>query len=330
MKPKVLVTRNIPRIGLAKLFEKAEVDYHNSNEKIPTDDLINRIKDVDGILSVGIRVDEELISHAPKLKVISNYGVGYDNVDIKAATRRGIIVTNTPEVVTEATAELAFGLIIAVTRRICEADKLLRYDKNFRWGPMCLPGMELSGKTLGIIGFGRIGKAVARRAKAFNMKVIYYKRNSRSPKQDQKDNCFYASFEEILQKSDIISLHVPLTTDTYHLIGERELNMMKQGAFLINTARGTVIDEKALADALKKGHIAGAGLDVFEYEPKIHPELLKLKNTVLTPHIGTTTIATRIKMAQLASENLLCALEGKQLKNVVNPLSLRTSKNRKR
>lgn len=319
MKPKVLVTRNIPRDGLVELFQKCHVDYHGSNEVMSKDELFKRVKEVDGLLCVGMRANEELMEHAPRLKVISNYGVGYDNIDVKAATRRKIIVTNTPDVVTEATAELAFGLLLAVTRRIAEADSILKSKAPFRWGPMQLLGVELTGKTLGIIGFGRIGQAVARRAKAFGMNVIYYQRTPRDKSIDSSERCYYQPLEALLKQADIVSIHVPMTEETYHLIGEEQLSLMKRGAYLINTARGPVVDEEALVKALKNGILAGAGLDVFEREPHIHPELLQLNNTVLTPHIGTSTMETRIAMAKMAAKNLIAFFEGKQPPNVVNP-----------
>ncbi|HHW03849.1 MAG TPA: D-glycerate dehydrogenase [Thermoanaerobacterales bacterium] len=317
-KPKVLVTRNIPKEGLQELFEKCEVDYHDSNEVIPKEELYERVKDIDGLLAVFTKVNEEFLSHAPKLKVISNYGVGFDNIDIKAASRRGIIVTNTPDVVTEATAELAFGLMLAVMRRIAEADRILRFDRPYRWGPMAMLGTELLGKTLGIIGFGRIGKAVARRARASGMKIIYFQRNPREASQDLEDSCYYRPLDDLLAESDVVSIHVPLTEDTRHLIGEKELAKMKRGSYLINTSRGPVVDEEALVKALESGHLKGAGLDVFEKEPKIHPRLKELENTVLTPHIGTSTYETRVEMARMAARNLIDALEGRRPVHTIN------------
>lgn len=317
-KPKVLVTRNIPKEGLQELFEKCEVDYHDSNEVIPKEELYERVKDIDGLLAVFTKVNEEFLSHAPKLKVISNYGVGFDNIDIKAASRRGIIVTNTPDVVTEATAELAFGLMLAVMRRIAEADRILRFDRPYRWGPMAMLGTELLGKTLGIIGFGRIGKAVARRARASGMKIIYFQRNPREASQDLEDSCYYRPLDDLLAESDVVSIHVPLTEDTRHLIGEKELAKMKRGSYLINTSRGPVVDEEALVKALESGHLKGVGLDVFEKEPKIHPRLKELENTVLTPHIGTSTYETRVEMARMAARNLIDALEGRRPVHTIN------------
>jgi len=319
LKPKVLVTRNISRDGLGELFEKCDVDYHDSNEVLPRNELLERVKELDGLLCVANRIDEEIMEGAPRLRVISNFGVGYDNIDVGAATRRKIIVTNTPDVVTEATAELTFTLILAVTRRVAEADRILRSGTPFRWGPMQLLGFELTGKTLGIIGFGRIGQAVARRAKAFGMNVIYFQRTPREKGIDAAERCYYRPLEALLREADVISIHVPLTKETYHLIGEKEFSMMKRGAYLINTARGPVVDEEALVKALKSGILKGAGLDVFEKEPHIHPELLKLENTVLTPHIGTSTLDTRVAMAKMAAENLVAALEGRRPPNVVNP-----------
>jgi glyoxylate reductase len=316
---KVLVTRNIPRQGLKQLFQKCEVDYHDSTESIPRDEFLKRIRSIDGLLAVGGKINEELFSHAPRLKVVSNYGVGYDNIDMAAATRRGIIVTNTPDVVTEATAELAFALMLAVVRRVVEADKILRFMKGFRWGPMALISEELSGKTLGIVGFGRIGRSVARRAKAFGMRVVYVRKNPEVSLMSDDNEFTYIPLEQLLRISDIVTIHVPLTKDTYHLIGEEQLSIMKKGAYIINTARGPVIEEEALARALESGHLAGAGLDVYEKEPYIHPKLLQLENTVLTPHIGTSTRETRTEMARLASKNLIDALEGRRPVNIVNP-----------
>lgn len=319
MRPKVLVTRNIPENTLDELFKVCDVDHHDSNEAIPRRELLFRVRDIDGLINIGTRVDEELISNAPNLKVISNHGAGFDRVDIQAATRRGIIVTNTPDVVTEATAEMTFGLMLTVTRRIVELDRILRNKVPFRWGPMQMLGFELTGKTLGIVGLGRIGQAVARRAKAFGMKVIYYQRNPRAKEIDENERFFYKPLDELLKQSDVISIHVPLTENTYHLIDEREFNLMKKGAYIINTSRGPVINEEALVCALKSGHLGGAGLDVFEREPQIHPDLLEFENTVLTPHVGTSTLETRTAMIKLAIKNLLMALEGKIPPNVVNP-----------
>lgn len=319
MRPKVLVTRNIPENTLDELFKVCDVDHHDSNEAIPRRELLFRVRDIDGLINIGTRVDEELISNAPNLKVISNHGAGFDRVDIQAATRRGIIVTNTPDVVTEATAEMTFGLMLTVTRRIVELDRILRNKVPFRWGPMQMLGFELTGKTLGIVGLGRIGQSVARRAKAFGMKVIYYQRNPRAKEIDENERFFYKPLDELLKQSDVISIHVPLTENTYHLIDEREFNLMKKGAYIINTSRGPVINEEALVCALKSGHLGGAGLDVFEREPQIHPDLLEFENTVLTPHVGTSTLETRTAMIKLAIKNLLMALEGKIPPNVVNP-----------
>jgi len=319
MKPKVLVTRNVPKGTLEELFSTCDVDHHDSNEAIPKQELFSRVRDIDGLINIGSRVDEELICHAPKLKVISNHGAGFDRVDIEAATRRGIVVTNTPDVVTEATAELAFGLMLSITRRIVEFDKILKSEIPFRWGPMQMLGFELMGKTLGIIGFGRIGQAMGQRAMAFGMKVIYYQRTPREELLDKRDDVSYKPLEELLSQSDIISIHVPLTKNTYHLLGNDEFNKMKKGAYIINTARGPVVDEEALVHALKSGHLAGAGLDVFEKEPRIHPELIKMENTVLTPHVGTSTLETRTAMIKLAIKNLLMALDGKVPPNAVNP-----------
>lgn len=318
MSKKVLVTRNIPKEGLKELFQKFEVDYHDSTEAIRREEYYKRIQSIDGLLAVGGRINEELFSHAPRLKVVSNYAVGYDNIDVSEATRRGIIVTNTPDVVTEATAEHTLALMLALLRRIAEADRILRFKEGFRWGPMAIISEELAGKTLGIVGFGRIGRSVARRAKAFGMKVVYVRKNPELHKTDDNEYT-YMPFEQLLRTSDVVTIHVPLTKDTHHLVGEEQLSVMKKGSYLINTARGPVVDEEALVRALESGHLAGAGLDVFEKEPRIHAKLLQLDNTVLTPHVGTSTRETRTEMARLASKNLIDALEGRRPVNIVNP-----------
>lgn len=316
MDKKIFVYKDLPKEGLEELFKKYEVDYHSYEKTPPRDLIFEKLADVEGMLCFGLKIDAELLSHAPKLKVVSNYGAGYDRVDVSEATRRGIVVTNTPGAVTEATAEMAFGLIVSAARRICEYDRLLRNNGRWDWG---MSGMELTGKTLGIIGFGRIGQAVAKRAKAFGMEVIYYQRTPRGETADEKDGCFYLPMEQLFERSDVISVHVPLSAETYHLIGEREFTSMKKGCFFINTARGPVVDENALVRALESGHLGGAGLDVFEKEPKIHEGLLRLDNTVLTPHAGTHTYQTKVKMTREAARNLMAALEGFRPESVVNP-----------
>lgn len=271
------------------------------------------------IVSLSDRIDEEVLRKLPRLRIVANLGVGVDNIDIPAATRRKILVTNTPDVLTEATADLAWALLLAVARRIVEADQDMRREGFPGWTfiPKHL-GLDVYGKTMGIVGFGRIGQAVARRARGFGMTVLYYSR-TRKPEAEKELGARPASLEELLQESDFVVLCVPLTPETRHLIGERELSLMKREAILVNVARGPVVDEAALARALKEGRIFGAGLDVFEREPQVHPELLPLRNVVLTPHIGSATWTTRRRMAALAVDNVLAAFRGQRPPTLVNP-----------
>ena len=270
-------------------------------------------------MASGVRVTEKLLEQAPRLRVIANVGVGYDNIDVAACTRRHILVTNTPDVLTETTADLAFALLMAVARRLVECDRFVREGRwrYWQWGYFC--GADLFCKTLGVYGLGRIGKAVARRARGFSMRLLYCDIVRPSPALEQELGAQFVDRETLLREADFLTLHVPLTPETHHLIGARELAMLKPTAFLINTARGQVVDEPALVEALQSKQIAGAGLDVFEQEPRIHPALLGLPNVVLTPHVGSATSQTRLAMAMLAAENLLAALEGRRPPTPVNP-----------
>lgn len=321
-KPKVYVTRIIPEPGLTLLKEAGlEIDLHESKEWPPSrEEIFEHVKDKDAILCLLTdKIDAEVMDSAPNLKVISTYSVGFDHIDIEAATKRGIYVTHTPGVLTEAVAEFTWTLLLAVTRKILDADRIIRSGEwNKPWNPFFLVGPELRGKTLGIIGLGRIGRAVARKAVAFDMKVIYYD-IYRNEEMEKNLGIEYKPLEEVLKQSDFVSIHVPLTKDTYHLIGEKELKMMKKDAYLINTARGAVVDTDALVKALKEGWIAGAGLDVFEQEPlpPNHP-LTKLPNVVLAPHIASATIEARSKMAELAAKNLIAVLKGEMPPALVN------------
>jgi glyoxylate reductase len=253
------------------------------------------------------------------LRVIANVGVGYDNIDVAACTRRRILVTNTPDVLTEATADLAFALLMAVARRIVESDRYIREGHWHYWKWAYLWGTDLYRKTLGVYGLGRIGKAVARRAHGFSMRVLYHDIVRSTPAQEHELRAQFVDRETLLREADFLTLHVPLTPETHRLISARELAMMKPTAFLINAARGKVVDEAALVEALEAKRIAGAGLDVFEQEPSIQPALLALPNVVLTPHVGSATSETRLAMAMLAVENLLAGLEGRRPPNPVNP-----------
>lgn len=325
---KVFVTRKILEEGLNMLREKFDVEVSDYDGVIPRKMLLEKVKGVDAILSLLTdTIDAEVMDAAgSNLKVIANYAVGYNNIDVEEATKRGIMVTNTPGVLTETTADLAWALMMAIARRIVEADRFVREGKFRGWEPMLLLGTDVHGATLGIVGFGRIGQAMARRALGFNMKVLYYD-NARVPEQVEKElKAAYVDLPTLLRESDFVSLHVPLTRETHHLIGEKELRMMKKGAYLINTARGPVVDEKALVKALKEGWIKGAALDVFENEPEVEPELLKLENVVLAPHIASASYATRSRMSIMAAENIIKALSGEIPPNLVNPEVLQKKK----
>jgi len=287
---------------------------------IGREELLRNVADVDVlIVPLSTRVDAQVLASAPGLKVIANLGVGVDNIDLEEARARGIVVLNTPGVLSETVADLAFALMLAVARRVVELDKRLRAEGFPGWSfmPPHL-GRDVWGATLGIVGLGRIGAAVARRARCFSMEVLYYSR-TRKPDLEDELGCRYVPLDGLLRASDFVVLCVPLTPETHHLIGERELSLMKETAYLVNVARGPVVDEEALVRALKGGGIAGAALDVFEREPEVHPELPRLANVVLTPHIGSATVDTRRRMASLAVDGVLAALRGERPDNLVNP-----------
>lgn len=317
---KVYVTRNIPDEAMGLLQENCDVrrwDYEH--DPVPREVLEREIEDVDGLYCMLTdTIDEALLQKAKRLKVISNLAVGYNNIDVEAATKRGIYVTNTPDVLTETTADLTFALMMATARRLVEASDYLREGRWSSWSPMLLAGQDVYGATLGIIGMGRIGEAIARRAKGFDMNVLYSNRN-RKPEAEQTHGFTYVDKETLLQESDFVCVMTPLTPETKNLIGEKELGMMKPSAVLINSARGGVVDEKALYDALKAGRIWGAGLDVFENEPIApdHP-LLSLSNVVTLPHIGSASIRTRTKMAVMAAEDLMMGMKGETPLHLVN------------
>jgi glyoxylate reductase len=268
------------------------------------------------------RVDASLINRLPKLEAIANYGVGYDNIAVAEATRRGILVTNTPDVLTEATADLAWALLLASARRLGEGERMVRAGAFTGWTPDMLVGAELQGQTLGLVGFGRIARAVARRAGGFRMRLLHH---ARSPHQAEAEELGSraVSLDRLLREADFVSLHVPLTPDTLHLIDEAELKKMKPTAHLVNTSRGPVLHEAALARALRDGWIAGAGLDVYEDEPAVDPSLLELDNAVLLPHLGSATTATRSAMSRVAATNLVLALQGQRPPHLVNPEAYR-------
>jgi len=311
---KIFVTRKIPEIGIKMLREKGyEVEVSDFDGVLPREKLLEKVKGADAILSLLTdKINAEVFDAAgPQLKIVANYAVGIDNIDLKAAGERKVMISNTPGVLTESVAEQAIALIFAISRRIVESDQFMRDGKYVGWAPMLFLGNDLLGKTLGLVGLGRIGAAVAKRMHdGFEMKIIYFdvKRNEDLEKQYHLE---YKNLESLLKESDFISIHVPLTSETKHLIGEPQFKMMKKTAYLINTSRGPVIDENALVKALKNNEIKGAGLDVYENEPKMAAGLAELPNTVLTPHTASATEETRAKMSELAAENIITALEGK-------------------
>jgi glyoxylate reductase len=314
---KVLVTREIPAAGLRPL-EGFGVTV--LSEAPPgRGDLLEAARGAQGVLStVTEKVDAEFMDAAGDgLKVVANMAVGYDNVDVQAATERGIVVTNTPGVLDETTADVAFMLLLAAARRLGESERILRAGKWEWWGPKLFMGPDVWGKKLGIIGLGRIGQAVARRARGFGMEILYHNRSRKGDAEEELE-ARYLDLEDLLETADFVTLHTPLSDETHHLIGAPELEKMKPAAVLVNTSRGPVVDEAALADALAEGRIFAAGLDVYEEEPKIHPKLLDLENVVLAPHIGSGSIETRDKMAVLAAENLVAVLRGEEPKTPVN------------
>jgi len=317
MPEKVLVTREIPEAGL-RILEPFDVTV--LHERPPErDELLDAVRGVSGVLSTATEnMDGEIMDAAGEgLRVIANMAVGYDNVDVEAAGERGVIVTNTPGVLDETTADVAFMLLLVAARRLGEGERLLRAGGWEWWGPKQLRGRDVWGKRLGIVGFGRIGQAVARRARGFGMEVIYHNR-SRKEEAERELEASYMDLDDLLQSADFVSIHTPLTPETTHLIGADELDKMKPEAVLVNTSRGPVVDEAALAKALAERRILAAGLDVYENEPEVHPKLLELENVVLAPHIGSASIETRDKMAALAAENLAAVLRGESPKTPVN------------
>jgi len=320
VRKKVLVTRKLPDKAMKLLYETCEVELNPYDRVMTEDELIEGIRDKQGLLCLLTdNITAEIMDEARNLKVISNYAVGFNNIDVKAATERGILVTNTPGVLTETTADLAWALLMATARRVVEADGFMRRGKYIGWGPMLFLGGDVYGKTLGLVGMGRIGSAVARRAAGFNMRVLYYDVNRLSEDEEKVLNLEYSDFDEILRESDFISLHVPLLPSTKHLIGAQELSLMKPTSYLINTSRGPVIDEKALVEALRSKKIAGAGLDVYENEPEMAPGLAELENAILLPHVASASIDTRTKMGTMAASDLITGLAGELPVNCVNP-----------
>ena len=316
MKPRLFVTRRLPTPVMDRIRDQYDLLSDPPDRALTPQELRHGFAQADAVVStLSDRIGADLLSHATSLKILANYAVGYNNIDIAAARARGIVVTNTPDVLTDATADLAWALLLAVSRRVVEGDRWIREGTWAGWAPTQMLGTDVSGKTLGIIGMGRIGRAVAERAHGFRMPVIYTSPRPVTAPQGLSWN--RQPFDVVLRQSDILSLHVPLTDTTRHLIGQRELNVMKPTAILINTSRGSVVDEAALVSALESGSIAGAGLDVYEQEPTIHAGLTGLHNVVLLPHLGSATLETRIRMGMMCLENIAAVLAGHAALNPV-------------
>lgn len=317
----MFVTRPLPIEALEVLRERCDVEMNTENRVLPKQELLEKMKDRDAILAVGTAMDEEIFQAVKShCKIFAAHGVGYDNIDVNAATKHGIFVSNTPEVVTDATADHAWTLILSTARRVLECDQFVRSGKK-GWGPTNMIGTQVSGKTLGIIGGGRIGMAVAQRGKGFNMKIIYSDIKPSAVFEAAAGGNFVDK-ETLLKEADFISIHVPLLPSTRHYISAAELKLMKKTAILVNTSRGPVVDEKALVEALRNREIGGAGLDVFEREPELEPGLKELPNVILTPHIGTATLDTRVAMGTICAQNIFAALADEMPPNCLNPQAI--------
>jgi glyoxylate reductase len=317
---KVFVTREIPERGLRRIKERFDAEVWTEYAPPPKQMIIQKAANIDALASLlSDKIDAEVFDAAPNLKIVSQLAVGYDNIDVKEATKRGIYVTNTPGVLTETTADFAWALLMAAARRVTEADNYVRSGKwKVGWHPSMLSGRDIYGATIGVVGAGRIGAAVAKRAKGFNMRILFYDVVPR-PELEKELNAKRVDLETLLKESDFVSVHVPLLKDTYHLINKERLRLMKKTAYLINNSRGPVVDEKALYEALETDQIAGAGLDVFEQEPTpIDNPLLNLDNIVVAPHISSASYETRSRMAEMVAENLVSFFDGEVPPNLVN------------
>ncbi|MBE3562076.1 MAG: D-glycerate dehydrogenase [Ktedonobacteraceae bacterium] len=325
VRPRILVTQKVHAAAYPPLAEVGIVEANSEEGRIwSPEELLRRGPGHDYLYclltdTIDARLLTACAAATPRLKLVANMAVGYNNIDLETATRLGIAVTNTPGVLSDTTADLTFALLLAVARRIGEAERYVRAGKFSGWSPLLFCGTEVHHATLGLIGAGRIGKLVAKRASGFDMRVLYYNRNRLPPEEESAYHLTYSPLEDLLKQADFVSIHAPYTAETHHLIGERELALMKPGAILINTARGPLVDEKALVHALQQGQLAGAGLDVFEHEPAIEPALLTMEQVVLLPHIGSATDRTRMLMATLASENIVAHARGRRPPHIVNP-----------
>ena len=319
---KVFITREISETAIHLLRkEKFQVNVYEKDKPISRNELIKNIKDADAVIALLTeKFDKELIDKIPKCKVIANYAVGFNNIDVDYATKKKIIVTNTPDVLTDSTADIAMSLMLACSRRLMEGERIIRQGKFKSWQPNFLLGTELKNKVVGIIGAGRIGTETAVRAKAFKTKIVYFSR-SRNYDLEKRTGGVKLPLNRLLKKSDIISLHLPLNEKTYHLLNKRRLSLLKKSAIIVNTARGEIVDEKELIKTLRQKKILSAGFDVYENEPAINPELLKLDNVVLLPHIGSATVEARSAMAILAAKNVINVLSGKKPLTPVNKIN---------
>ncbi len=320
-KPKVYVTRELPERGLSAIKNHFEAEVWPEYAPPPKKTIIEKVKDVEALVPLlSDKIDAEVFNAAPKLKIVSQLAVGFDNIDIPEATKRGIYITNTPEVLTDTTADFSWALLMAAARRVAEADRYVRNGKwKVGWHPSMMQGRDVFGATIGIVGAGRIGYAMAKRATGFSMKILFYDVIPR-PEIEKDLGAKKVDLDTLFRESDFVSIHVPLMKETHHLVNAQRLSMMKKTAYIINNSRGPVVDEKALADALQKGQIAGAGLDVFEQEPlPMDSPLLKFENVVVAPHISSASYETRSKMAEMVADNLVAFFEGRKPPNLLNP-----------
>lgn len=321
VRPPVLVTRRLPQEALDRVQASCDMTLYEGDGAMSRDQLLAEVAGKAGAITLLTdRVDDEFLGAAgAQLKIVANYAVGFDNIDVDACTRHGVLTSNTPEVLTETTADTAFALMMAAARRITDGDRLLRSRTPWIWDPLMMLGQDVHHKTLGVVGFGRIGQALARRALGFGMRVLYYDMYRPSAEVEREFGAQYRDVDDLLRESDFVSLHTNLTEGTRHLINAKRLAIMKPTAVLVNTSRGPVIDEAALARALQEGRIFAAGLDVFEREPLVHPDLLACENAVIIPHLGSATVQTRLDMANLAVDNLVAGIEGRRPPTLLNP-----------
>jgi glyoxylate reductase len=320
-RPPVLITRRLPAEALDRVQARCDLTLYEGAGAMPRDELLTQVAGKAGTITLLTdRVDDEFLDSAgPGLLIVANYAVGFDNIDVDACTRHGVLATNTPEVLTDTTADMAFALLVAASRRIAEGDRFLRSRTPWIWGPLMMLGQDIHHKTLGIVGFGRIGQAMARRASGFGMRIIYYD-SFRPPAQTERAlNAEFRELDDLLAEADFVSLHCNLSPQTRHLINGERLAQMKPTAVLVNTSRGPIVDEAALAAALRDGKIFAAGIDVFEREPEVHPDLLDCPNAVIVPHLASATVETRLAMANLAADNLFAALSGERPPTLLNP-----------